>query len=67
MGSVCEKCGSSKIVSGNLSVMYSGVVFTPSNAKGLGKAKKTSEVIVDACVNCGCIFNIKLEHPENII
>lgn len=63
MDKKCEKCGSANITKGKL-VGYSGVVFISENTKGI--VKKSSAVTAYACKDCGCVFELGLEHPERI-
>ncbi|MTI65895.1 MAG: hypothetical protein FH753_04755 [Firmicutes bacterium] len=58
------KCGKENIVKGEL--QHSGnVLFVPKDQSGIF-VNKASNILAYACKDCGYIFNLTLENPENI-
>lgn len=63
----CEKCGSENVIKGKLSTGLGGLVFaTEKEQKKLPLTKKYSTLTAYACMDCGYVFNITLNNPENI-
>lgn len=63
----CEKCGSENTVVGKLSTGTGGLVFTTENSqKKLPFTKDYSVLCASGCIDCGCIFDLKMLNPENI-
>ncbi len=62
MTAKCPKCGSEKIMQGELS-SFGGFVFIPENEKGL--VKKSSFITAGACKECGAVFDISLTDKPN--
>jgi len=67
----CEKCGSENVADGILLTNTGTLIFS---TKGLEKnppltktiRKSSSVVIASACKDCGNVFSIRIENPENI-
>ncbi len=53
----CPRCGSEKIMQGELSGL-GGLVFVPENQNGI--QKKSSYISAGACKDCGAVFDITL-------
>ena len=66
MDKKCSKCGG-ELVSGALfdNVSHHQIVFM--QPEELNKVKKNKVgVVCDACTQCGCIENLRVEEPENL-
>ena len=62
MTTKCPKCGSEKIMKGELSG-FGGFVFIPESEKGA--VKKSSYITAGACKDCGAVFDISLADKPN--
>ncbi len=64
MDMVCEFCAA-KVVTGTLTTPYALQFYPEGEEKKL--RPKRSQVICEACPQCGHIQNIRLKDPENIM
>ncbi len=63
----CEKCGSENIIEGKLSTGNGGLVFTTkASQKGIPFTKNYSTLVAKGCQDCGAVFDIRMEIPQNI-
>ena len=58
----CPRCGSEKIMQGELSSL-GGFVFIPESEQGV--TKKSSFITAGACKDCGAVFDITLTDKPN--
>jgi hypothetical protein len=60
----CEKCGSENVIEGKLSTGMGGLVFTTKEAQPkLTMTKSYSTLIACGCLDCGAVFDIRMENP----
>ncbi len=60
----CEKCGSDNVIEGKLSTGRGGLVFTTKEAQPkLPLTKSYSTLIACGCLDCGAVFDIRMENP----
>ena len=63
----CEKCGSENVIEGKLSTGMGGLVFTTKEAQPkLPLTKAYSTLIANGCLDCGAVFDIRMENPSAI-